>query len=514
MPSMNNPRPATVPSPIRLPAEALTRDGAAFNPRMDIWAFRTPGRTSSFNFGPMRKTAPSLIDSMKATVTWYLENQSVDHATDMFNRFRHLFVTLAKSSGRELTQIDAESMLNYRTLLTPSTSWYLSNLAGAIKKWAALGWPGVNPDAVNLLNELRLKGNTKGGAVLTMDPNHGPLTDIERQGLVDALKNAWSNGEITLEDSMLCWLSILIAPRPTQLAILKVCDLVTVTLADGSASYVLRLPRAKQRGRSARDELKDRRIVPEIGRLLARHADEVRTRLSGLMRDAELAPMFPARVAAESWPTGFEWHAAGNTIGHRVKTLLEELGTRSERTGVALNITASRLRRTLGTNAASEGSGELVIADLLDHSDTQNVGVYVEGRPEIVERIDRKVAARMAPLAQAFAGVLTEQGNAWPAGGAISDPRMDAGRAVGGCGTHEFCGLAAPAACYTCTHFQAWLDGPHEAVLDHLLAERERLAVTADPRIAAVNDRTILAVAEVVRLCSKRETSGAAIGHD
>jgi hypothetical protein len=35
-----------------------------------------------------------------------------------------------------------------------------------------------------------------------------------------------------------------------------------------------------------------------------------------------------------------------------------------------------------------EGHGELIIAELLDHSDTQNVGVYVQATPEIVESVE------------------------------------------------------------------------------------------------------------------------------
>lgn len=80
---------------------------------------------------------------------------------------------------------------------------------------------------------------------------------------------------------------------------------------------------------------------------------------------------------------------------------------------------------------------------------------------------------------------------------------------MGSCGKHGFCGLLAPVACYTCVSFQPWLDGPHEAVLDYLLGERERLTSTADLRIAAINDRTILAVAEVVRLCQARREEAA-----
>jgi len=153
-----------------------------------------------------------------------------------------------------------------------------------------------------------------------------------------------------------------------------------------------------------------------------------------------------------------------------------------------------------------EGHGELVIAELLDHSDTQNVGVYIEARPEIVERIDKAIAFRLAPMAQAFSGVLIENEShatrhADPTS-RICDPRFDPTmRPIGSCGNYGFCGFLAPIACYTCVNFEPWVDGPHQAVLEHLVDERDRLSKDADARIAAVNDRTIIAVAEVVRRC-------------
>lgn len=75
---------------------------------------------------------------------------------------------------------------------------------------------------------------------------------------------------------------------------------------------------------------------------------------------------------------------------------------------------------------------------------------------------------------------------------------------MGSCGRDGPCSFMAPIACYTCKSFQAWVDGPHEAVLDYLLAERGRLIAATDMRIATVNDRTILAVAEVVQLARER----------
>ncbi|MNL84081.1 hypothetical protein D3C87_2119300 [compost metagenome] len=51
-------------------------------------------------------------------------------------------------------------------------------------------------------------------------------------------------------------------------------------------------------------------------------------------------------------------------------------------------------------------------------------------------------------------------------------------------------------------HFQPWLDGPHEAVLEQLISDRDSVYEnTGDLKIASVNDRLILAVSDVVCRC-------------
>ncbi|WGU38234.1 tyrosine-type recombinase/integrase [Phenylobacterium sp. NIBR 498073] len=146
------------------------------------------------------------------------------------------------------------------------------------------------------------------------------------------------------------------------------------------------------------------------------------------------------------------------------------------------------------------------LADLVStyilHSDTQNAKVYVEATSDIIDRLDKALALKLAPLAQAFTGhfISAEELRKAPGGvvrgGAQAPP-------LGACGQQAFCGFAAPIACYTCRQFRPWRDGPHAAVLERLIRERERLQSTTDSRIASVNDRTILAVAEVVRLCEE-----------
>jgi hypothetical protein len=465
------------------------------------------------NFTLMRGVDPSLLPSLKATLLWYVENMATSYATNIFNRFLHFFRTLHSISGNSCAKVTAVHIMNYRSALTKETSYYLGSMAGAIKRWSDFGYPGIEKDAVQLLEAITIQGNRKGEAVRTMSPIDGPLSDMEYEGVLMGLTHAYANRSINLGNYLLCWLGLALGTRPGQLAALKVCDFVTNKLADDSRSYLLRIPRAKQRGQRARETFQNRSILPEVGELLELHISEIRRQMEKLIPEATQAPIFLGKRLVKSWSPGFEWHCTGKEIGDRLKLLLESLCVNSERTGEVMNLTSTRLRRTVGTRAAMEGHGVLIIADLLDHSDTQSAGIYVEGRPEIVERIDKALAMHLAPLAQAFAGVLvdSDQQNT-NRRNPIIDPRFDEGRSpVGMCGMHGFCGLAAPIACYTCRNFKAWVDGPHEEVLHHLLTERETLMAAGSARIAAVRDRTIFAVAGVVRLCEEHRNAGEAI---
>ena len=200
------------------------------------------------------------------------------------------------------------------------------------------------------------------------------------------------------------------------------------------------------------------------------------------------------------------YHAKKNTCNQVLKEASSTLNLYSERTGLPLKLTSKRFRYTLGTNLAREGKGEYVIAEALDHSDTQNVGVYVRNIPDIVEHIDKAVAYKLAPLAQSFQGVLVDSEKDAIRGNDINSRIGNGKESLGSCGSYGFCGAMAPIACYTCTHFQPWLYGPHETILEDLIEKRgEILSVTKDLKMAAVNDRLILAVSDVVLRCNWRK---------
>jgi integrase len=489
-----------------LPQYVRTRNGALFDPHTDRWAFRDSTKTLSLDFSRL-DVSPALLMSFKTTLVWYAENKSSHHLKNMYERFAH-FLKSIRVDGREVAEISADDLLNYRALLQADQRWYVGNLSGFLKKWHSLNLQGVAADTIALLKQLRIRGNRKGEAVLTMDTENGPYTDIEFESIFSALDDSYESGKVDLGDYLLVWLFMALGQRPIQYAGLKLCDVVVGAGKDGALVYTLKIPRAKQRGQSLRSDFKDRVLIPQIGERLVQLREDVRGAFRSILPDPDQAPLFPAKSSRKNEPPGFEYHRTAESLASTLEGVLNRLRVTSERTGSAIHITATRFRRTLGTRAAVEGHGELVIAELLDHTDTQNAGVYVQAVPAIVERIDRAMALHLAPLAQAFAGLIIEDESQASRVGdkssRICDPRYDASmKPMGSCGKHGFCGLLAPIACYTCRSFQPWLDGPHEAVLEHLIGERERLLVGSDVRIASINDRTILAVAEVVRRCDE-----------
>ena len=103
---------------------------------------------------------------------------------------------------------------------------------------------------------------------------------------------------------------------------------------------------------------------------------------------------------------GLEGHHDGGSVGSKISKLLNGLGVVSVRTGKKMALFQTRIRRTFGSRAAAEGLPATVVADLMDHSWLTSSLIYIEARPEIMERIDKALALKVTPLAQAFSGTL------------------------------------------------------------------------------------------------------------
>jgi len=448
------------------------------------------------------------------TLSFYAANLSPAHTAELADRLLHFFKTTGADAICEV------ALINYRALLTPETEWNLGRLRTLLRQWHRLGYPGVTDEVIQLLDQWRLKGGLKGEVVKRMDPVQGPLTDIELQGFNEAVVRAFELDEITLTELAMCLVISNTGRRPVQISHLRVCDVVSGKNHKGEPFYGMNIPRAKQRA-GFRADFKFCAVTQDLFAVVqaqAKNAIQVTEYCLGFElqeADRQQIPLFPdlkaisgveAPIRLRELAHTDKLHRRSVEITETIQTVAKCLGVHSERTGEQLSITARRFRYTTGTRAAREGFGELVIAELLDHSDTQNSGVYIKNIPEHAERLDEAVGFQLAPYAQAFAGVLVDSEKSAKRGSdATSRIRTEEGQGIGTCGEHGFCGANVPIPCYTCMHFQPWLDGPHEQVYQDLLAQRERVKeITGDLQVAATLDRSIIAVADVITRCEKR----------
>lgn len=384
-----------------------------------------------------------LLNGFLKTLSFYAANLSPGHTADMADGFLHY---LKMTGSATITEV---SLINYRAVLGPESEFYLGRVRVLLRQWYRLGYPGVSEEVIHLLGSWRLKGGLKGEVVKRMDPVQGPLTDIELQGFNEGVVRAFELDKITLTELALCLVLSNTGRRPVQISHLRICDVVSSENHKGEPYYGLNIPRAKQQA-GFRSSVKLCAVTQDLFAVMQAQAKSAllqSERCFGFelqAADRQQIPLFPdlRSMSDVKSPASLrelfqtdKLHLRTAAITKTVQTVASCLGIYSERTGNKLCINSQRFRYTTGTRAAREGFGELVIAELLDHSDTQNAGVYIKNIPEHAERLDKAVGFQLAPYAQAFAGVLVDsEKNAKRGNDATSRIRTEEGRGVGTCG--------------------------------------------------------------------------------
>lgn len=492
------------------PKKYQSKDGYGFHLEDPLWRLN---KDIELNLAWVSTLTPEVNESYLSVLAYYAENLSADHTKNMNILFKRY---IEQMGAREIL---SDSLISYRSTLSKDKEHYLGAFRGFLRKWHELGYPGISDEVLELLKGWRLKGNEKGRAVALLDAKSGPLTDVEMSALLDGFLDKYMNGKLCLTDYALISILAHSGRRASQITSLKIKDIIRKINGDVH-EYMINFPRAKQRNTNWREEFNAYPIIEDLWLLLDLHIKNVIDRIqsfTGLQLNALTIGNLPLFPNYDSLQKGLDekmlsnqlqfdsFHAKRTTCNLVLKKASSTLGVYSERTGLPLKLTSKRFRYTLGTNLAREGKGEYVIAEALDHSDTQNAGVYVRNIPDIVEHIDKAVAYKLAPLAQSFQGVLVDSEKDALRGNDINSRIGNGKDNLGSCGSFGFCGAMAPIACYTCRHFQPWLDGPHETILEELIEKRgEILSVTKDLKMAAVNDRLILAVSDVVLRCNRR----------
>jgi integrase len=419
--------------------------------------------------------------------------------------------------------VDVQGLTNWKASLSDENEYFLGGIKSFLIAWHEWGFPGIDSDVIDYLDELTLKGNVKGKAVRGACPHSGPLTLLEQGSLSDWASNAFTESKINLTEYCLLLSLLFTGRRMGQIRALRACDLVAKEDKNGN-DYVVNIPRVKQKGVGFREAFRSLPVIEDLYLLLVNQArasqklveQQIGTELSLAVK--QQIPIFIEEARVVEFGSEEDVLNALNNIpdylhistsrSSQVLIRVSRLNmARSERTGDFIHFTSRRFRYTKGTNLSRRGISGVSLAYALDQSDTQQVGVYTENTVETAQQIDDVMAEALAPLAQAFAGkLIASEKDAIRANDPHSRMKNNASNNVGNCGTHAFC-ASGYRACYTCVSFQPWRDAPHHEVLEEIITERQRQEkLGLSPNVIQATDRLLLAVKQVILMCKEEKS--------
>jgi hypothetical protein len=184
----------------------------------------------------------------------------------------------------------------------------------------------------------------------------------------------------------------------------------------------------------------------------------------------------------------------------------------SPRTRSRLHLTARRFRFTLATEMAREGASRARIAEVLDHSDLQNVNVYIEAASYVVDQLGERFDLVFDPLLQRFRGKIVNAADR-PAFDDIPPKLIPADivqlptaplnlGGIGMCGRDVrkdgLCRLAPPQTCYPCEFFAAFRSGLHAEVLTALERITAEMEPASDSRISMQLEHVMAAIRQLL----------------
>jgi integrase len=355
----------------------------------------------------------------------------------------------------------------------------------AFYRWGtAQQYPDFDSNLMRVLQSIRVQGNVKGQHVRFHDEKSGPLSPDEQQLVRKALNE--DKGKAT--DRAVVRIHFELGLNPNATTRLKNKHLKRYEV-NNTVLYHLDVPRVKKR--TIQLETKRRPISNKLGHLL-----------EDLQRGGPEDPLLhwlpPARPEDRIWKIMHNFAASVDLISPRTK----------ER----LILHPRRFRYTLATHMAEEGASKLHIAEVLDHSDTQSVNVYVETTSSIIDSVEKATDPLLIPLVKRFQGkivdsldVLTPDGlpnqmipNLVPH---LLDEQLDIG-GIGICGRNVrkdgLCQLFPPLSCYLCKDFVALRAGPHQEMLAKLEKYIHSWKDKLDKRILMQLDQILVEIRGVV----------------
>jgi len=390
------------------------------------------------------------------TLTHFAITYSPSYTKKMFYAFLNFLNNTEEGSIKDVI---IKKYHNYSFSQMPE---HLSSLRVFFKKWNQLGYNGVTNEHLNILYRGKIKKRKIGEMVNTNDPQKGPLSEKEIIEFNDMAVQLFDQGELEFDELVMVYLISCTGRRPIQISQLKIEDVIDSNINSASESYYINMPRAKHSG-SFRSQFSKLRISKTLHEMMSELAEEVighfqnKTTIRLTREQSKTLPLFLDKVLLEREKESEResllnhlkidrYHIKSRHIDARIKKVGRQCKSLVSKNG---KINARRFRYSLGTRAAECGYGEYVIAELLDHRSTNNVGCYVKNIPEYAEKINDLVGEEISKYAKLFN---------------MKNELRSEVECLAHCDLYSSLKIPFPILCYGCIHFTPWIDAPHHLV--------------------------------------------------
>ena len=382
-----------------LPSSVVSLDGQIVHTDAECWRFRSSSDGGKVIVIPWNRLdkARTLADRARHFAKLFLadkisrkKTRTIENDFRMFLRFQDWLASVRQSSFNwsDLTEGLSRAFLAHGVEHTSDKGNDFSRLRTFYRWGVERQHADFDPRLLRILQSITAVGNAKGHSVRFRDSVKGPFSPDE----LLLVSTAVIHGHGADQDRAIVMLHLELGHNPNASARLRNKDLIRYETKSGVA-YQLDVPRIKKR--TSRRETKSQPISAGLGSLLER--------LQQGGADSIL----------------LHWLSATNpegAINHAMRRFAKAAKLVSPRTRRRLVINPRRFRFSIATHMAEEGASLFHIAEVLDHSDTQNARVYVETVSSIADPVSKATDNVLRPLVMRFQGTINDS----PESGALA----------------------------------------------------------------------------------------------
>lgn len=405
---------------------------------------------------------PILREHVKAWIAFACKkyaNPSLSNQFDLFKMFTFSDKLLDEEDiGERIDQrmrdfMESSKHSSSKSILRTIYSWFVEE-----------GFPFFDEDFFDLyLDTLKFGSDEgKGKDVIVEMANRGPLT-LREQRLFRETMSKIDPGALSiieLQGMVALKLGQVLGARDTQVINLRFAH---IGKGESGVPFLL-VPRAKQRGHKNNNQYKKRLITKSVFDLIMRLKERYQQALQQSINGEQF--LLCTLTARTGLPTD-----------KRVTRDLFQTRRLAFESYIALGfkVTNRRLRKTFCTKLIAAGTPLKIVAELMDHTDLQQLEVYYRHTHHVAKKLDEVLNSEASDVLDAFKGKIISLGQVSQAGQQIFAPTKDqALHLIGSCGSKTPCQLNPPLSCYGCKSLEAFDDADHKGVVEHFVEETKQ----------------------------------------